>query len=780
MAQKAQGRDYEAGAQFLERLIFGNRELVITVSVLATLFLGYQMLQMRPEASFSRMIPTYHPFIENHIAHRDYLPSGNTLRICVETAKGDIFTKEYLEVLRQMTDEVFFLPGVDRSALESLWMPAVRWIEVDEEGFSGGPVISQEYDGSKKGLEAVRMNVMRSGRVGGLVAGDFKSSVILVPLEEIDPETGAPLDYQEFSGKLEELRDRFQNDEIKIHITGFAKLAGDLIDGLDLVALFFFIALFIMLGILYCNTRSMRITVLRGAKSMMAVVWQLGILHLMGYGLNPYSILVPFLIFAIGVSHGIQFFNAMGYEMINGADKLKAARLGFRLIRKPGLAALFTDCIGFATLMIIRIGVIRDIAVGACVGIAVVAVTDLMVLPVIMSYAGMSEKTIEILKKRQAGTHPVWSFLAVFTRRRYAILVIAVAAVCVAGGVYMRKDLKTGDLDPGAPELRPGSRYNLDNAFMNSHYSAGSDVFVVMLKTPPGGNSDYSAVAATDLLKWELMQLQGVRDARTHVDRLKLLNMAFNEGNPRWMAMPRGKTALDSMVVKIPGNELDPTGVLTPVTVYLNDHKAETLERVVETVEAFAAEYDTGKYRFLMASGNAGIEAATNIEVEKALVVLTLLVYAAVFIVCLATYRDIGSALCVVTPLVITTVLCEAVMARAGIGVKVATLPVIAVGVGIGVDYGIYIFNKLLACRNRGLELTPAFYLTMNTTGRAVSFTGVVLAIGVATWMFSPIKFQADMGFLLMFTFLWNMAGAMVLLPALARFLLRDRVAVRK
>ena len=340
----------------------------------------------------------------------------------------------------------------------------------------------------------------------------------------------------------------------------------------------------------------------------------------------------------------------------------------------------------------------------------------------------------------------------------------------------MRKDLTTGDLDPGAPELRPESRYNQDNAYMVSHYSASSDIFVVMLKTPPDGNSLYPVVAATDKLSWRLTRLKGVQNVKSHVNVLKLYNSAFSEGNLKWMALPRSKTALDDLVLKVPLDFMSQDGDLTPILIYLDDHKAETLERVVETVEAFAQEHDTETYQFLMAAGNAGIEAATNIEVEKALIMLTLLVYAVVFLVCLITYKDFKGAVCVVTPLVLTSVLCEAIMAKMGIGVKVATLPVIAVGVGIGVDYGIYIYNKLLHYRAEGHKLHAAYYRTLNTTGRAVSFTGITLAIGVATWWFSPIKFQADMGFLLIFMFLWNMVGAMVLLPAMARFLLKDKV----
>ncbi|SDP77321.1 MMPL family transporter, partial [Desulforhopalus singaporensis] len=196
-----------------------------------------------------------------------------------------------------------------------------------------------------------------------------------------------------------------------------------------------------------------------------------------------------------------------------------------------------------------------------------------------------------------------------------------------------------------------------------------------------------------------------------------------------------------------------------------------TLKTVVAVVEKFAREVNTDDVRFLLAAGNSGIEAATNIEVERAHKLITLVVYAVVVLVCLLTFRSWRAAVCIVLPLYITSVLCEALMTWLGIGIKVATLPVIAVGVGIGIDYGIYIYNKLKYYLDRGWNIHDAYGEALKTTGRAVGFTGLTLGIGVATWVFSPIKFQADMGILLTFMFVWNMVGALLVMPALALFL---------
>lgn len=210
---------------------------------------------------------------------------------------------------------------------------------------------------------------------------------------------------------------------------------------------------------------------------------------------------------------------------------------------------------------------------------------------------------------------------------------------------------------------------------------------------------------------------------------------------------------------------------------YLKDHKADTLTAVVNTVEAFAARVNGKDLQFLDAAGNAGIEAATNIVVRRANVQMLLLVYAAVIVLALITFRSWRAMLCAILPLMLTSVLCEALMVALNIGVKVATLPVIALGVGIGVDYSLYVMTVMLASLRTGQSLSLSYYRALLFTGKVVVLTGLTLGIAVATWVFSPIRFQADMGVLLAFMFIWNMLGALILLPALGHFLLRPAPA---
>ncbi|MEQ5834246.1 RND family transporter [Marinobacter sp. R17] len=769
---------------FLERLIFNNRVIILIAFLLLTIFLGYNAVKIQPDASFERMIPLEHPYIVNMMEHRDDLENlGNFVRIAVEAKDGDIFTKDYMDTLKQITDEVFFLPGVDRSGLKSLWTPNVRWVEVTEQGFQGGTVIPESYDGSRDSLEQLRQNILRSSEVGRLVSDNFKSTIVYAPLYEKNPETGEALDYAEFSKQLEEkVRQKYekQNPNIDIHIVGFAKKVGDLIEGIGSIAWFAGITIVLTTLLLFWYSRCIAGTLVPVFASIVAVFWQLGILRLLGYGLDPYSVLVPFLVFAIGISHGVQVVNAMAFEAAKGFDPLTSARLAFRSLYIPGMLALVSDAFGFLTLLFIEVDVIRDLAVAAGIGVAIIIVTNLVLHPLIMSYVGITKRGVNHVQHHGEKEDRKWRIMSYFSHPGVAPISLLIALLGLGLGFYYKQDLKVGDLDQGAPELRADSRYNVDNKYIIDNYSTSADILVVMVETQKEQCTQYEVLSAMDRLQWDLQNTPGVQSSVSLADVSKIVTKALNEGNWKWYEISRNQTIINASIREAPSGLINTDCSLTPVLVFLEDHKAETLRTVVDEVEKFAADNSNEVHNFKLAAGNAGVEAATNEVISKAKNLMLMFVYGVVSLLCFLTFRSIRAVLCIIIPLGLTSVLCEAIMAATGIGIKVATLPVIALGVGIGVDYGIYIYTKLEKYLLEGKTLQEAYYETLRSTGKAVIFTGVTLGLGVVTWIFSPIKFQADMGLLLFFMFIWNMVGSIWLLPALARFLLRPDKMVAK
>lgn len=763
----------------LERLIFNHRGWVLLLCTLITLALGWQVSKLDLNASFEKTIPTRHPYVVNYLSHKaDLAGQGNVVRIAVESRKNGIYTADYAEALRKLNDELYLLPGVDRPYVRSLWSPSTRWVGVTEDGLEGGPVIPERFDGSAARLQELQVNVQRSGEVGKLVSYDAHSSIIELPLLS-HYSNGRPLDYAKLSSQLEALRQKYESDRIAIHIVGFAKVSGDLIDGLKAVIGFFAIAVAIATAVLFWFTRCWRSTLLVASCSLIAVIWQLGTLPPLGYGLDPYSAMVPFLVFAIGMSHGAQKMNGIMQDIGRGTHRVVAARFTFRRLFLAGLTALICDAVGFAVLTLVDIQAIRDLALIASIGVAMLIFTNLILLPVLLSFAGVSPtaalRSLQGERMELAGTrkHVVWRTLDLFTQRRWATVALAGCAALALGGWQVAQHVKVGDLDPGAPELRPESRYNRDSAFINSAYGASSDVFTVMVKTPDGECSSYATLRKVDLLESTLRELPGVESTKSLASLVRQLMVGLNEGSAKWYEVPQSQPMLNTITAGAPRGLYNDACSLLTLNAYLQDHKADTLSRVAESVEHFASINDTAGVSFQLAAGSAGIEAATNSVVTRSNHQMLLWVYSAVIVLCLVTFRSWRAVVCAVVPLMLTSLLCEALMATLGIGIKVATLPVIALGVGIGVDYSLYILTVTLAGLRAGESLSEAYYRALLFTGKVVLLTGLTLSFGVATWLASPIKFQADMGLLLAFMFLLNMLGALVLVPALAHFLLK-------
>jgi predicted RND superfamily exporter protein len=466
--------------------------------------------------------------------------------------------------------------------------------------------------------------------------------------------------------------------------------------------------------------------------------------------------------------------NTIALETGKGTDKVWAARKAFRALYIPGFIALFSDGLCFVTLMIIDIAVIQDLAIAASVGVATIVLTNLILLPILLSYSGVNGKAPDDSNTQK--TEQPWVFLNSFTQPKAASAAVIIALCAFALGSYYSQDLKIGDLDAGAPELRADSRYNKDNLFITSNYSTSTDVFVVMAKTADAQCVSYAPLADIERFQWHMENAKGVQSVVSMVDVAKRGIVGMNEGSLKWATLLPNQFVLNAATSgkHVPPGMINGACNLVPVVIYLDDHKAETLSMVVASAEQFIQQNPDSTVEFKLAAGNAGIEAATNMVIESAQYEMLAWVYGVVSLLCFITFRSWRTVVCIIAPLALTSVLCQALMTSLGIGVKVATLPVIALGVGIGVDYGIYIYTRLEDFLKQGMSLSEAYYQTLKSTGKAVAFTGLTLGIGVATWTLSPIKFQADMGILLTFMFVWNMMGALILLPALACLLLKD------
>lgn len=765
----------------LENLIFKNRTWVIGFFLAITIFMFYSVSHLRIDAGFSKLLPLEHEYMKTYVEHRQEFGGANRILIALMTKEGDIFTPEFFELLKNVTDDVFFLPGVDRAQVKSIFTPNVRYTEVVEDGIAGGNVIPDDYRPTPEGFARVRENILKAGIVGRLIANDFSGAIVSAQLMEFHPNTGERLDYVEVAHMLEtKIRAKYDkkdiNDQYDIHIIGFAKVIGDIADGVARVVLFFGFTFLITALLVYWYTLSFKLTLIPLAASLTAVVWQLGLLTSLGFGIDPMGILVPFLIFAIGVSHGVQMVSVAKTRIIAGDDGMDAARTSFRRLLIPGSIALLSDTIGFVTILFIKIRIIQELAITASIGVAVIILTNLILIPVLMSYLNYDEKYRERITRQRHFLDPLWHRLARITSPKAAGLTIFTAILLLVAGSWKAMDVKIGDLHQGVPELRADSRYNIDSKVISSRFSIGVDIITVIVETISEGCINYEVMDTIDRFEWHMRNVEGVQSVVALPGIAKRINAGWNEGSLKWQVLPRNQDVLIQACAYIPTSSglLNTDGSVMPVLIFTKDHKAETITRIVLQVKRFREKYGSEKIKFRLATGSVGVMAATNEEVSASQFPILLYVFLAIIGLCLVTFRSIRATLCIVLPLGLVSILAYALMGMLEIGLKVSTLPVVALGIGVGVDYGIYIFSRMRTFLSEGASLHDAYRQTLGVTGMGVLFTGITLAIGVVTWIFSPLKFQADMGILLTFMFFVNMLGALFLLPALACFLLKS------
>ena len=766
----------------IEQWLFTHRLLTLLSLAVFTVGMAWFAVQLRMEAGFEKQLPIGHEYIETFETYRNDLLGANRLTVVVKARSGTIWSRAGLKRLYDVTQALIFLPNVSRSSVRSLWTPNAFVNEITEEGFRADPLVPGTVTPESLDEASIAMiadSTAQGGFIGTLVARDQGSAMITVDLNEFDAD-GQRLDYVAYNRVLEQkIRSQFEDKDFELQIIGFAKQIGDIAEGASAVLEFCLLALLLTAAAVYWYCHSLRFTLLAVGCSLVSLIWQFGALRLLGYGLDPLAVLVPFLVFAIGVSHGVQQINFIIREIACGKSVEGAARASFSGLLIPGTLALVTAFVSFVTLLLIPIPMVRELAITASLGVAFKIITNLVMLPVVASMLRVDSgyaAAEEISRQRRARWLHGFARLTEWHNVRW---VLGMAVLIFVTAAWQSHDRVVGSLQAGAPELREDARFNRDAVSIASNYALGLDWLSVVFeaKVDAGTNAceDVALGQYQDRFVWAMQGVPGVVSVTSFSNSLRQFNEGYNEGNPKMNAVPIDPTNYSSMaaeVARVPGM-MRPDCSMTAVHLFLADHKATTIHRVIAAAKAFRTQFTQDGVSVRLASGNAGVIAAINEEVERSELPMMLYVYAAIALLVFIVYRDWRAVLVCCLPLTLGTFIGYWFMKELQIGLTIATLPVMVLAVGIGVDYAFYIYNRLQLHQALGQPITKAVEHALLEVGVATIFTAITLAVGVATWAFSDLKFQADMGKLLAFMFLVNMVMAMTVLPAFAVWLER-------
>ena len=760
----------------LENFCFRFRTPFLIWLAVFTAVMGYFALQLRMEAGFEKQMPSGHEYIETFNKYRNDVLGANRLNIVVKAKNDTIYTQAGLKRLYDVTQAVIYLPSVDRLGVQSLWTPNSFVNEITEEGFRADPIIPGTVTPEQLNSDLIadiQRSASQGGFVGTLVSRDQTSGMIVAELAEVDKD-GNKIDYVAYNKILEaQIRQKFEDADFEIQIIGFAKQIGDIANGASSVLEFCAVALILTALAVYWYCHSIRFTILPIICSFTSLVWQFGALRLLGFGLDPLAVLVPFLVFAIGVSHGVQQINFIVRELSHGKSTEEAARASFSGLLIPGVLALVTAFVSFITLILIPIPMVRELAITASLGVFFKITTNLAMLPIAASYFKFTKAYADKAMIKREKRARWLRMLARVAEPRNAMIVILATTAIFAVSVWQSSDRVIGTLQPGAPELRPEARFNRDAVAIAENYDTGLDWLTVVFEAPPESCASVALGIYQDQFVWELQNTVGVLSALSYSGQLRTYNEGYNEGNPKMSAIPidpGNYAALSTEIGRMRGYMRKDCS-MTAVHLFLNDHKASTINRVISKVKAFRAANKVEGIAIRLASGNAGVLAAVNDEVEHSEMPMMFYVYAAIIFLVAMVYRDFRAVIACCLPLTVGTFIGYWFMKELEIGLTVATLPVMVLAVGIGVDYAFYIYNRLQMHMAAGDDIVKALEKSILEVGTATIFTAITLAVGVATWAFSDLKFQADMGKLLAFMFMVNMVMAMTALPAFAVWL---------
>ena len=894
MAGKAiTGPVADAILRAVEPIIYTRRHLTHIILIILTLFFGVQTMRLQPDAGWLKTVPMDHPYMQKFRQYYKDFGGANTVLVALiqDKSKGEIYNPEFMQALQCATDDVFFLPGADRARVMSIFTPNLLYVENVEGGLAGSTVIPHDYQPTPEVLQKVKSNVAKAQAIGRFVTNDQRGALIMtellerVPAEQAQDSAAAAaadasgpcgaritlatadktqqavedfranvlqvksdptkLDYNKVGDYLEKLRAKYEKDGIRVSIIGFAKIVHDMTRAALQVAGFFMLTLVITGILLWVYCGSFKLGLIPLGSSIVAVIWEMGGLRCFGYGMDPFAILVPFLILAVSVSHGVQYVNAWVDEVHHGKNSYDASLETFRRLAIAGTIALLTDVAGFATIYLIKIQTIREMSINAVLGGLAIIIANKMFVPIWLTMVKLRNVDAFIARqqKKDAVLDKAWWWLSGVTQVKTATIILVCCGAVLGWALWGKQDLKIGDAIKGVPELRPDSRFNQDFNAITDNFQIAVDQLKIIAESKPNGCVDYQLMNQVDRFSWQMDNTEGVASSMSMLTLAKLAYQGLSEGRLNALVLPRNHFALAQSTALVPTTSGMLNDDCDAIAVYLftKDHKAETVSHIVSQVKAFneqngkdffartkdvdpaycGTKYDTfqslksaendairygeagespdpakladaqnrqkdlqSKYEgmtkdcpvnFALATGNVGVMAATNEVVEAQEGRVVLWVYAVILLLLWLCFRSWRGILCIVLPLGLVSVMGYAVMAALDIGMKVATLPVLALAVGIGVDYGIYVYGVMAGGLAEGKSLRQSYFETLRGTGKAVIFTGITLAASVLTWLMSQLQFQIDMGLLLLFMFTANMLGAILVLPAIAAFLHPER-----
>ena len=744
---------------------------LLIIAVITAVF-ALRVPMVRIVSDFADLLPQDHPYIQLHNEIRDTFGGANNIIVAVTVEEGSIFSNETLDRIHRITLAVDALEGINHNLVTSLTHRNVRKVWLSGEGTVKS---STYYDPLKGGystdeLDGIRQDVLADPRVFGLlVAPDLKSALVRGTLIE-----GA-LDYDKIFLQLQSIRESETVEGIKIYATGQPVLVGWVSSYANQIIIIFLLTVVIMLGLLVIHFRNLYGIVLPVIGIIITSIWGLGILSLLGYDLDPLMLVIPFLISARAMSHGIQIVERYYLEVEEGHDGQYAAHLAFSNLFRPGSLGVISDAIGLLLIAVGSVPINDKLAVYACLWALSVIITVIIAIPCVL-------QLLPTPKARPVGSSAMAKLFSKIadrmTRPRAPARVLWICSLLFIVALLAASKVTIGETEPGSPLLYPDSDYNISSKMINDAFPGSEELYVIGHTDELGGLKRPEVVKALADLQAHMLTDPSLGGTKGLPDLIRAVNQITHYNDPRWYAVPDdprlvgGLMFLYMMSSPIQGallEFLDTDETNANIVFFYKDHQGTTIRRAIEMIKQWKdrEESKVDGFTLKLAGGTIGVNAAINDAAFETNLIIIPLVFALIFLSVAAFYSSFHAGLIMLVAMSFATVLTYAYMGLTGIGINVNTVPIIAVGIGVGIDYSIYLMDRIRSEFYDGMSLNESIKIALATTGKAIGFTAATLICSVMMWVFvSDLKFQADAAMLLIVMLALNAMASIFLVPA--------------
>jgi predicted RND superfamily exporter protein len=760
-------------------LVFSSPKIVLSVLLLVTALFAVQIPGVRMYSDFADLLPQEHPYIQLHNQIRDSFGGANNIIMSVEVKQGDLFTDDVIKRINRITKKIDQLPGVNHNTVASITHRTVRKVWLTETG----DVNSAPYfDGLKPGwsdseLAQMREDVKANPRVYGLlVSPDMKAALIKATFNE------GELDYRAIFDEVQRIRQEEADASVNLYVTGQPTLVGWVYTYVEQILQVFLYTALILISLLVLYFRRLYGIMLPLFGILLATTWGLGIISLLGFNLDPLTLVVPFLISARAMSHGVQLVQRYYFEFDLVGDGEKAARNTFDSLFRPGSLGVVSDAVGLLLIALGSVPINTKMAFYASMWAAAVIPTVLIFIPVALSLLPQPKSRSQAVTGGRTGLFALLpDAAAIVSNRRHAISILLVMGLFSVGGLYLSSWVQIGESEPGSPILYPDHDYNRSSKTINDLFPGSEELFIVARTSEPNGIKRPDVLNALDNFKIHMLNDPELGGAKLVTDLIRQVNRIFHSNDPRWAQIPDTDAYVGGLLFAyeasspVPGASrefIDVDSQNANMVFFYKDHKGETIRRAIHQAKTWIndpANHVDG-LEILLAGGSIGVTAAIN-EASFATNLLVIpLVLALIFVFVTAFYWSFSAGCLMMLAMTFATTLTYAYMGVQGIGINVNTVPIIAVGIGVGIDYSIYIMDRIREEAAKGVGLDAAIATALGSTGMAVGFTAISLIGGVVMWYFlSDLRFQADAALLLCVMLVLNAAAAVFLVPSWIR-----------